>query len=77
MYERKAQEHRKLLQQFISAEPGFMELGQALEIVWDLANQNALETNERDAPELVELAKQQELALAVVHDFIVNHFEED
>ena len=44
----------------------FMETGEALDIVWRLANEHVSKPTE-----------QQQLALDTVSDFIVNNFEED
>ena len=51
----------------------FMELGEALEIVYELANENALDYDDTAGhTELdAEAARQQE-ALKIVHDHIVN-----
>lgn len=53
-----------------------MKLARALEIVYELARQNALDP-EQCHPELQEYAKEQQEALAMVHDFAINHCDEE
>lgn len=54
----------------------FMKLGEALEIVHQLAENNQIDRRETDS-ELVKERERQQLALDTVHDFIVNHLDED
>lgn len=51
---------------------GFMKLGQALEIVIELAKQNV--ADQLDHPDHY---KEQELAIATVEDWATNNLEED
>lgn len=53
----------------------FMELSEAMEIVYDLAMANAVDEREIK-PELVEEREKQQLALDTVHDFIVNNLSD-
>jgi hypothetical protein len=56
----------------------FMETGEALDIVWSLAKQNALDPEEvLGDGALKKEAERQQLALKVVEDFIANNFGED
>ena len=57
----------------------FMELGEALEIVYELAKENALDPDyaQLEGGGLEEEADRQRVALNVVHDFIVNNFGEE
>ena len=56
----------------------FMELGNALKIVHELADQNKLEYEDADNDdELLLQVEEHQLALDTVEDFIVNHFGED
>ena len=50
-----------------------MELGEALQVVYDLALENGLEPVRGD-DDLMEERGRQQIALDVVHDFIVNQF---
>ena len=51
----------------------FMLVEDALDVVWDLANQNKLDEGyTQDDPDLEPERIKQELALDVVHDFMVN-----
>ena len=54
----------------------FVELGEALETVLELASQNAL-TVEDEEGSLAEEAMRQQAALETVEDFVVNHFGAD
>jgi hypothetical protein len=55
-----------------------MELGEALEIVYHLANKTALDIeNVKDDAILEKVAQRQGEALDIVHDYIVNHHKED
>ncbi len=52
-----------------------MDIAEAMEIVYQLAQDNALEP---DDPEVIEceledMAKEQQQALDLVHDFVINH----
>lgn len=53
-----------------------MKTGVALEIVWQLARQNALDPETRDIELRAEAARQEE-ALRIVEDLIVNEYGED
>lgn len=55
-----------------------MDIGEALEIVYELALDSALDPKKFSAGGLVEAAKRQHEALAIIHDFIVNgEYEEE
>lgn len=54
----------------------FMETGEALAIVYELAEQNALDEHEAGEMGLQDEQKKQQLALDTVHDFIVNNFSD-
>ena len=53
------------------------ELGAALEIVYGLAEENVLTEEQAAKNEAEDDRAEQLAALATVHDFIVNYFEED
>ena len=53
----------------------YMTTGEAFEIVYELARSNALDIL-RAEPELVKEARKQQVALDVVHDFLVNNIYE-
>lgn len=57
--------------------PGTMDLGRAMEIVYELAQQNALDPERLEDAELAPHAAEHQEALAVVHDFIVNQLADD
>jgi len=52
-----------------------MDIDEAIERVWQLANENALDPNDPEVIEceLVDEANKQQLALNLVHDFAVEH----
>lgn len=54
----------------------FMKLGEALEIVYELAQANVIDESET-SPELVAERGRQQAALDTVHDFVVNNIDED
>lgn len=51
----------------------FMKIEEALQIVYDLADQNKLDAEWE--PDQKEEAAKQQLALDTVHDFIINNME--
>lgn len=56
----------------------FMELGEALSIVYELGEQNALDPDDCDDEQVLrEEALRQRIALDTVHDYIVNHHGEE
>jgi hypothetical protein len=59
-----------------SENDNFMLLENAIEIVYNLAEQNALSKDNAETPELLNEYYKQQVALRVVHDFIVNHIAE-
>lgn len=60
-----------------SYRPGFMPIADAMEIVYDLALQNALRWDLDKPDELYEEMLRQQTALSVVHDFAVNQLGDD
>ena len=54
-----------------------MKMSEALEIVYDLAYQNALTIEKGDPDGLRKESRRQHDALAMVHDLIVNEYGED
>lgn len=52
-------------------------IGHALEVVWQMANEGALDPDDADDDALAEQVRRQQLALGVVHDHVVNVFGED
>lgn len=54
-----------------------MKMSEALDIVYQLAEQNVLEIGPSDSQGLQAEADKQNEALNMVHDLIVNQFEED
>lgn len=53
-----------------------MDTADAFQIVYDLAEQNALDPSTCDK-ELIDEARKQQEALGVAHDFIVNQLGDD
>lgn len=53
----------------------FIPVHEAMQIVFDLANENAI--NPEDDPDLRKEARRQQDALNTVHDFMVTHFAEE
>ncbi len=51
-----------------------MKIGEAADIVYDLAVENALEPELCETDRMREEAKKQQEALVVFHDFVVNNF---
>lgn len=54
-----------------------MDLAAAMQIVYDLAEQNALTANDDNADDLQQEIADQKEALNIVHDFIVNQLGDD
>jgi hypothetical protein len=54
----------------------FLMVEEAMEIVYSLASQNALDEKDADTPELLAECRRQQTALKVVWDFIANNMEE-
>ena len=54
-----------------------MKMGEALDIVYQLAEQNVLEVGGSDKDGLLKMARKQRRALDMVHDLIVNEYEEN
>lgn len=57
--------------------PGFMSIETAMGIVYELAEQNALESDLDKLDEMYDEMTRQHLALDVVHDFAVNQLGDD
>ena len=55
----------------------FMPLEEAVQVVYDLALQNALSTDLDELDELYEEMQRQHRALDTVHDFAVNQLGDD
>ena len=68
--------HHELFGNDTTSESRFMSTGDALEIVFDLAKQNALDIDKCEL-DFIEEARKQRLALNTIEDLIVNNFGND
>lgn len=57
--------------------PNFMPIEEAIGIVYELAEQNALSDDLQELDDMYDEMRRQHLALNVVHDFAVNQLGDD
>lgn len=68
----------KAVSRVVKAKRKFMEVGEALEIVYQLADQNSISSEDAAGDEELQAeAERQQDALNTVHDLIVNHYGRD